>query len=51
MQESDKRPMHEAISQATQCRPVKDSIPKVGAVIAVEGNIIATGRRGTGAHR
>ena len=40
--------MKEAIRWADACRPVKESIPKVGAIIAVGGKAIGRGRRGTG---
>jgi pyrimidine deaminase RibD-like protein len=40
--------MKEAIAWAKDCQPVKDSIPKVGAIFAIGGSAIARGRRGTG---
>jgi pyrimidine deaminase RibD-like protein len=40
--------MEEAITWAGGCHPVKESIPKVGAVIAVGQKAIGHGRRGTG---
>jgi pyrimidine deaminase RibD-like protein len=40
--------MKEAISWANRCQPVKESIPKVGAIIAVGQEAIGRGRRGTG---
>ena len=40
--------MEEAIEWADGCHPVKESIPKVGAIIAVENKAIGRGRRGTG---
>jgi pyrimidine deaminase RibD-like protein len=46
--EADIKLMVQAIVLAEQCKPKKDSIPKVGAVIAVAEIIIGLGRRGTG---
>jgi pyrimidine deaminase RibD-like protein len=40
--------MKEAIQWASGCHPIKESIPKVGAVIAVDGEVLGRGRRGTG---
>ena len=40
--------MEEAITWADGCRPIKESIPKVGAVIAVGKDVLDRGRRGTG---
>lgn len=40
--------MNKAIELASQCHPLKESIPKVGAVIVVNGAIIGSGRRGNG---
>src|SRR5580693_5380404 len=40
--------MKEAIDWASRCSPVKESIPKVGAIIASQGAAIGRGRRGTG---
>jgi pyrimidine deaminase RibD-like protein len=40
--------MKEAIRWANGCRPIRDSIPKVGAVIALEDKPLGRGRRGTG---
>jgi pyrimidine deaminase RibD-like protein len=37
-----------AISWANGCQPIKESIPKVGAVIAFGQEVIGRGRRGTG---
>jgi pyrimidine deaminase RibD-like protein len=48
VKESDIALMREAILWAEDCKPKKDSIPKVGAVIAVDGKAIGRGRRGTG---
>ncbi|MFL5241567.1 MAG: deaminase [Gemmataceae bacterium] len=48
MTETDIRLMREAIGLAEGCNPVKDGIPKVGAVIAVGEVVIGSGRRGTG---
>jgi pyrimidine deaminase RibD-like protein len=40
--------MRRAVDLAQGCSPAKDSIPKVGAIIAVEGTVIGRGKRGTG---
>jgi pyrimidine deaminase RibD-like protein len=48
LNENDERMMNRAIEQAEQCRPIADRIPKVGAVIAVDGTVIGMGHRGTG---
>jgi pyrimidine deaminase RibD-like protein len=40
--------MKEAIAWGDDCHPVKESIPKVGAIIAVGTTAIGRGRRGTG---
>ena len=48
MEEVDLHLMREAIGLADQCRPIKDGIPKVGALIAVGGTVIGRGHRGTG---
>ena len=48
MREEDERFMKMAIDLAEQCKPIADRIPKVGAVIAVNGVIIGRGHRGTG---
>jgi diaminohydroxyphosphoribosylaminopyrimidine deaminase/5-amino-6-(5-phosphoribosylamino)uracil reductase len=40
--------MKEAISWAEGCKPIRDDIPKVGAIIAVPGKVVGRGRRGTG---
>jgi len=40
--------MRQAIDWASGCKPIKDSIPKVGAVIAIGERVIGRGRRGTG---
>src|ERR1700722_13246738 len=40
--------MNEAIAWANDCHPIKESIPKVGAIIAVGDKVIGRGRRGTG---
>lgn len=40
--------MREAITWAAGCQPAEERIPKVGAIIAVEGKVIGRGRRGTG---
>lgn len=44
----DRNFMKEAITWAQQCNPAKESIPKVGAIIAVGPRVIGRGRRGTG---
>src|SRR5262245_35416820 len=48
MTEFDVKCMNEAIDWASACSPIKDSIPKVGAIIAVDDAVIGRGRRGTG---
>jgi diaminohydroxyphosphoribosylaminopyrimidine deaminase/5-amino-6-(5-phosphoribosylamino)uracil reductase len=48
MNSHDEMLMNRAIEQAEQCRPIADRIPKVGAVIAVDGTVIGMGHRGTG---
>ena len=45
---TDKELMIEAITLSEQCKPVADWIPRVGAVIAVDGVIISQGQRGDG---
>jgi pyrimidine deaminase RibD-like protein len=40
--------MKEAVALADDCKPIKDSIPKVGAVITLKDVKIGSGRRGTG---
>jgi pyrimidine deaminase RibD-like protein len=40
--------MQEAIEWANGCHPIKESIPKVGAIIAVGEQPLGRGRRGTG---
>jgi pyrimidine deaminase RibD-like protein len=40
--------MLEALEWAKGCNPKKASIPRVGAIIAVENEVIGRGRRGTG---
>src|SRR5208282_1337012 len=40
--------MKKAIDYAKDCLPSKPSIPRVGAIIAVGGQILSLGRRGTG---
>jgi pyrimidine deaminase RibD-like protein len=44
----DRRWMLEAIELAEGCAPIKESIPKVGAVIAIGEEPLGRGRRGTG---
>jgi pyrimidine deaminase RibD-like protein len=48
MEKDDLGFMNEAIAWAADCHPLKESIPRVGAIIAVEKNAIGRGRRGTG---
>ena len=48
MQEHDLKFMKEAIAWADDCRPVKEGIPKVGAIIAIGERALGRGRRGTG---
>lgn len=48
MTDQDLALMREAITWAEGCNPRKESIPKVGAIIAIEGEPIGRGRRGTG---
>lgn len=48
MRQTDEELMSEAISLAEHCKPIADRIPRVGAVIAVDGVIIGKGHRGTG---
>jgi len=49
MEKHDLKFMKEAINWADACQPIKESIPKVGAVIAVGETPLGRGRRGTGA--
>jgi Cytidine and deoxycytidylate deaminase zinc-binding region len=46
--EADIELMDIAILLAEECKPQIDSIPKVGAILAVATTIIGRGRRGTG---
>ena len=48
MIESDILYMNEAIEWAKGCNPTRESIPRVGAVIAVGNQVLGRGRRGTG---
>ena len=48
MDSDDIKFMKEAIKWAEGCHPVKESIPKVGAIIVTEKKAIGRGRRGTG---
>jgi pyrimidine deaminase RibD-like protein len=48
MDKNDLQFMQEAIDWAGECVPIKERIPKVGAIIAVDGKAIGRGRRGTG---
>jgi pyrimidine deaminase RibD-like protein len=45
---NDHQLMKQAIEWATGCKPSDESIPKVGAIIAVGSKVIGCGRRGTG---
>ena len=40
--------MREAIEWAKGCNPIHESIPRVGAIIAVGNTVLGRGRRGTG---
>ena len=46
--QQDRKFMEMAIKWADGCHPIKESIPKVGAIIAVGQQVIGRGRRGTG---
>ena len=46
MNEYDDKFMNEAIEWAAGCNPIKDAIPKVGAIIAIGSEVIGRGRRG-----
>ncbi len=48
MEEHDLKFMQEAIRWADGCHPIRESIPKVGAVIAAGKEALGRGRRGTG---
>jgi pyrimidine deaminase RibD-like protein len=48
MSEFDIKCMRQAMDWAAGCKPIKDSIPKVGAVIAIGERVIGRGRRRTG---
>ena len=48
MSERDVSLMKEAIDWAAKCNPVGLFIPKVGAILAVDGLVIGRGRRGAG---
>jgi pyrimidine deaminase RibD-like protein len=48
MENDDLKFMNEAIAWADDCQPIKESIPKVGAIIASGGRTLGRGRRGTG---
>ena len=48
MNANDEKLMNQAIDLAERCNPVAERIPKVGAVIAVDGTVIGKGHRGTG---
>lgn len=48
MNADDARLMNQAIDLAERCKPIAHRIPKVGAVIAVDGTVIGKGHRGTG---
>ena len=46
--QQDRKFMEMAFKWANGCQPIKESIPRVGAIIAVEQQVIGRGRRGTG---
>ncbi len=46
--ERDLKFMKEAIVWAGRCQPIKKSIPKVGAIIAIGDDVLGRGRRDTG---
>jgi pyrimidine deaminase RibD-like protein len=46
--DDDLKLMKEAIDWADACHPIKKSIPKVGAIIAVGDKVLGRGHRGTG---
>ena len=48
MTETDVLYMREAIEWAKGCSPISESIPRVGAIIAVGDKVLGRGRRGTG---
>jgi pyrimidine deaminase RibD-like protein len=48
MEKYDLKWMREAIKWADACHPIKPSIPKVGAIIALGDKPLGRGRRGTG---
>lgn len=48
MNENDLKFMNEAIEWAARCNPIRENIPKVGAIISVGQEVIGRGRRGTG---
>jgi pyrimidine deaminase RibD-like protein len=48
MDPKDLNLMREAIAWAKICYPTKPGIPKVGAIIAVDGEVIGRGHRGSG---
>jgi pyrimidine deaminase RibD-like protein len=48
MTEIDKKLMDQAIELAKGCNPIKESIPTVGAIIAIGDRVIGHGQRGTG---
>ena len=48
MEKYDLKFMKEAVAWARGCHPIKESTPKVGAVVAVGGIALGRGRRGTG---
>lgn len=48
MVDTELKLMNRAILWAQRCKPIKDGIPKVGAVIAIRGRVIASGQRGNG---
>jgi pyrimidine deaminase RibD-like protein len=48
MESYDLDRMKESIEWAKNCKPARPDIPKVGAIIVVNGSVIGRGRRGTG---
>jgi pyrimidine deaminase RibD-like protein len=48
MIENHEELMKQAILLAQQCKPIAGYIPKVGAIVAVHGEVVGSGYRGTG---
>lgn len=48
MNSNDLKFMNEAIDWAARCNPIRESIPKVGAIISAGDLVLGRGRRGTG---